>query len=114
MKPHRLRTPVLAGLLVAAASCLAQPVARVTVYANGGIELDGRRISAAELDAGLRQHAARSGVVWYHRERPTAEPHPNADIVVQSIIRHRLPVSLSTRPDFSDYVDAGGVSRPRR
>jgi hypothetical protein len=30
------------------------------------------------------------------------------------IIKHQLPVSMSAKPDFSDYVDKDGVSRPRR
>lgn len=105
---------VLLAALVVSASSFAQPVAKVAVYANGSIELNGRRVSATDLDSGLRLHAGKAGVVWYHRENPAAEPHPNADVVVQTIIRHRLPVSMSTKPDFSDYVDAGGVSRPRR
>jgi hypothetical protein len=33
--------------------------------------------------------------------------------VIQLIIKHQLPVSMSTEPDFSDYVDDKGVSRPR-
>jgi hypothetical protein len=72
------------------------------------------KVTAATLDEALRAHAARSGVVWYYRENPHAEPHPNADIVVQTIIRHRLPVSMSTKPDFSDALDENRVSRPRK
>jgi hypothetical protein len=33
---------------------------------------------------------------------------------VQLIIKYKLPVSMSAKPDFSDYVDAKGVSRPRK
>jgi hypothetical protein len=52
-------------------------------------------------------------VVWYHRENPAGEPPPQGTAVIQLIIKHRLPVSMSTKPDFSDYVDDKGVSRPR-
>ena len=37
-----------------------------------------------------------------------APPAPGAERVA-----HQLPVSMSTKPDFSDYVDSQGVSRPR-
>lgn len=109
-----LRRWAFAAIMLAATAAHAQPVAKVAVFANGSIELDGRRVSAAVLDGALKAHAAKSGVVWYHRENPTAQPHPNADVVVQTIIHHRLPVSMSTKPDFSDYVDPAGVSRPRK
>jgi hypothetical protein len=29
------------------------------------------------------------------------------------IIKHQLAVSMSSKPDSSDYVDKDGVSRPR-
>lgn len=97
----------------AAMAVQAQPVAKVTVFANGSIELDGRRVTVAALDDALRALATKSGVVWYHRESPAAKPHPNAGLVIQTIVKHRLPVSMSAKPDFSDYVDQNGVSRPR-
>ena len=40
-------------------------------------------------------------------------PPPQGQAVIQLIIKHQLPVSMSTKPDFSDYVDDKGVSRPR-
>jgi hypothetical protein len=52
-------------------------------------------------------------VVWYHRENPASEPPSQGQAVIQLIIKHQLPVSMSTKPDFSDYVDDKGVSRPR-
>lgn len=113
--PSLLRcSALLAALLAASTFALAQPVAKVAVFANGSIELDGKKVSTSALDESLRLHATKSGVVWYHRENPAGQPHPNADVVVQTIIRHRLPVSMSTKPDFSDYVDQNGVVRPRK
>jgi hypothetical protein len=34
--------------------------------------------------------------------------------VVELVVKHRLPISMSTKPDFSDYVDGDGTSRPRK
>lgn len=114
MRASITKAVVVIMLSMAAASAQTPPVAKVRVFADGSFELNGRKTSAAALDEALKAHAARSGVVWYYRENPLAEPHPNADIVVQAIIRHRLPVSMSTQPDFSDYVDENRVSRPRK
>ncbi len=57
--------------------------------------------------------ASDNGGVWYHRQNPASEPPPQGPAVIQMIIKHQLPVSMSSRPDFSDYVDSKGVSRPR-
>lgn len=38
------------------------------------------------------------GEVWYFRENPQAEPHSNAMAVVELVVKHRLPISMSTRP----------------
>ena len=108
------RWAVCAALALAAASAGAQPVVKVRVFANGAFELEGPKATAATLDEALRAHAARSGVVWCYRENPHAEPHPDADIVVQTIIRHRLPVGISAKPDFSGALDDNRVSRSRK
>jgi hypothetical protein len=34
--------------------------------------------------------------------------------VVQRVVALKLPISLSSKPDFSDWVDAKGVSHPRQ
>ena len=114
MRSLARRALILAALVLAAAPACAQPVLKVKVFADGVIEADGRRTTVQALDGTLRAHAARSGAVWYYREDPRAEPHPNANLVIQAIIRYKLPVSLSTKPDFSDYVDENGVPRPRK
>jgi hypothetical protein len=111
---RRLLRLILAVAMLAAMAVQAQPVAKIAVFSNGAIELDGRRVTVEALDDALRALSGRSGVVWYHRENPAAEPHRNAGLVIQAIVKHRLPVSMSAKPDFSDYVDQNGVSRPRK
>jgi hypothetical protein len=113
-----MRTFLLAAALTVATICNvqaadAEPVARVTVTASGAVLLDGRPTTLPALDARLRSLKAAGGAVWYHRENPAAEPPPQGNAVVQMIIKHRLPVSMSSRPDFSDWIDDKGVSRPR-
>jgi hypothetical protein len=53
-------------------------------------------------------------VVWYYRENPTDEPHPNAMKVIEQVAQNKLPIRLSMRPDYSDAVDDKGVSHPGR
>ena len=108
---------LLAGLIVAALlvppASGAERVARIAVFSSGAVQLDGRPTTLPALDQELRKLKADKGVVWYHRENPASEPPPQGAEVIQLIIKHQLPVSMSTKPDFSDYVDGQGVSRPR-
>ena len=103
---------VLATFMVLPASAT-ERVVKVTVLASGVVQLDGRPTSLPALDEELRKLKADNGVVWYHRQDPASEPPPQGAAVIQMIIKHQLPVSMSSRPDFSDYVDSAGVSRPR-
>jgi hypothetical protein len=108
---------VLAGLVLAMVLVLpasgAERVAKVAVFASGVVQLDGRPTTLPALDEELKKLKADNGVVWYHRQNPASEPPPQGTAVIQMIIKHKLPVSMSAKPDFSDYVDEKGVSRPR-
>jgi len=108
---------LLAGLVLAVMMALpasgAERVAKVAVFASGAVQLDGRPTTLPALDEELKKLKADNGVVWYHRQNPASEPPPQGTAVIQMIIKHKLPVSMSSRPDFSDYVDEKGVSRPR-
>jgi hypothetical protein len=108
---------LLVALIIACGGVMspvgAEPVAKVSVLASGVVLLDGTPTTLPALEERLKTVKAANGVVWYHRENPAAEPPPQGTAVVQLIIKYRLPVSMSTKPDFSDVVDANGVSRPR-
>jgi hypothetical protein len=90
-----------------------EPVAKVTVLESGAVLLDGRPTTLPALEERLKALKAANGAVWYHRQNPASEPPPQGTAVVQLIIKHQLPVSMSAKPDFSDYVDKDGVSHPR-
>jgi hypothetical protein len=55
-----------------------------------------------------------NGVVWYYRENGQAEPTPQAMAAIKLIIENSLPISMSSKADFSDYIDAAGNSLPRQ
>jgi biopolymer transport protein ExbD len=86
-------------------------VLKVTVTANGEIALDGHPATLDQLSARLTELKQAGGEVWYYRENPSAEPHMNAMKVIELVADNRLSIQLSSKPDFSDYVDDKGVAR---
>jgi hypothetical protein len=81
---------------------------------DGTIFVDDRESTLGGVDSSLRELAAAKGIVWYYREHPGGESPPAAGQVIQLVIANHLPISFSTKPDFSDVVDPRtGVSRPR-
>jgi hypothetical protein len=91
----------------------AEQVAKVSVLSSGKVLLNGEPTTLAALDAALSLLAASKGVVWYYREGAELVGPPAASKqVTELIIKHRLPISMSTKPDFSDTVGADG--RPHR
>lgn len=108
------RTFIAVSLVLPQASMAQAPrVLKVAALADGTIRADTKQVDLASLDALLERLKVEKGVVWYFRENPTQEPHPRAMDAIKLVVKHGLPVSMSTRPDFSDYVDASGTSRPR-
>jgi hypothetical protein len=87
---------------------------RISVLTSGEIRIDGEPTSAAALDSRFATLAKAGGEIWYYRESAQGEPHPNAMRVMELVVKHRLPITLSSKPDFSDYIDAIGESHPRQ
>jgi hypothetical protein len=86
----------------------------VAVTKTREIFADGTKIGLPELKLAFAKLSAEHGVVIYYREDSSAaEPHPNAMAVVQAIVEARLPVSLSTTPDFSTVVLPDGTVKKR-
>jgi hypothetical protein len=85
---------------------------KISVLANGAILLDGQPADLEQLDAVLQRVKQNHGRVWYYRESAGAQP-PAGLAVIQRVVRHKLPISLSSKPDFSDWVDGKGVSHAR-
>ena len=91
-----------------------RPAFRISVLASGKILINGRESSFPEIKLALEKARNDKGAVWYYRENPRAEPSPQAMEVVKLIIANKLPVSFSSKPDFSDYIDEKGQSQPRK
>jgi hypothetical protein len=84
------------------------PVLKVAVYADGRLTVDGMASTVQTLRESLRSLSEKHGVVWYYREAGQQEPPPIATEVMQAVIDARLPIRLSSRPDYSDSIGLDG------
>ena len=122
MSLHINRRPLFACLAAAALMVVSlfnliadsREVLKIAITASGQITANGRPTTIEELIPILRELAKKKGEVWYYREEPEADPHPNAMQVLAAIVDCNLPILLSTKPDYSDSVDEKGRSVPRR
>lgn len=86
---------------------------KIRVFADGGIIASDKPIHLDQLAEQMLALKKSGGTVWYYRESADGEPHENAMLVMQLIVENKLPILLSTKPDFSDAVGPDGYSHPR-
>jgi hypothetical protein len=79
-------------------------ILKVSIIATGELLLDGLPITVASLEQVITQSEATNLIVWYYRENAVDEASPLAMEVLKLITERRLPIRLSSRPDFSDAV----------
>ena len=84
------------------------PILKIAVMADGRIMVDGSPATMESLRTSLKQLAEQKGVVWYYRETGEAAPPPQSAEVIQAVIENRLPIRLSSRPDYSDAIGMDG------
>ena len=84
------------------------PIVKVAVFADGHITADGQPATLDSLRESFKTLAAQKGVVWYYRETGHSEPPPQAMEVMKAVIAARLPIRLSSRPDYSDAIGIDG------
>jgi hypothetical protein len=104
---------LLLGLWLVTSYVAAQDgVVKISALSNGALLLNGKPTDLPTLEAALKSVSTAGGEVWYYRENPAKEPPPIAMAAVQLVIKYRLLVSFSSKPDFSDTVDpnTGGFS----
>ena len=89
-------------------------VLKIAVFTSGEIRADSKKVSLEDLDVLLAANAKKNGVVWYYREAGEEEPPPKATEVIKLVVKHKRPISMSSKPDFSDTLDENGNSRPRK
>jgi hypothetical protein len=89
------------------------PVLKIAVLADGHITVDGSPATVDSVRVSLERLAEQKGVVWYYREAPDAKAPSEATEVIQAVIANRIPISLSSRPDYSDALGPDGRLVPR-
>ena len=120
---HRARALGILAVALAAAACSkgaatnCPGVIYVSVLADGSVRVNGGPVALDDLANALAQQKRNAKVVFYYREAGAGEPNgAQAKAVataMTSIMSLGMPVSLSSKPDFSDSIDADGRSRPR-
>lgn len=84
------------------------PVLKIAVFADGRLTVDGTAATIQSLQASLRSLSEKHGVVWYYREAGQQEPPPIAMDVIKAVANAKLPIRLSSRPDYSDAIGPDG------
>jgi hypothetical protein len=88
---------------------LSTPILKIAVMTDGSITVDGSPATTESLRASLKQLAQQKGVVWYYREAGQSAGSPQSAEVMQAVIENRLPIRLSSRPDYSDAIGMDGT-----
>lgn len=86
----------------------------VQALKSGTIMVDGKPVTLAQLKAELTRIKEAKGAVLYYREDAIQEPTEQQQIVFLQIVKAQVPISLSSKPDFSDVIDENGQSHPRK
>jgi hypothetical protein len=74
------------------------------VLATGELLLDDSPSSVARLEEVFSESEGTQLIIWYYRENAATDPPPIATEILKIITENRLPIRLSSRPDFSDVV----------
>jgi hypothetical protein len=113
---YRLLTFCLVAALLEVVACKKQPnsmstntaVLKIAVLADGRVTVDGSPATMDSVRASLKRLREQNGVVWYYREASNKQPSPQATEIIQVVIDNRLPIKLSSRPDYSDAIGMDG------
>jgi hypothetical protein len=88
-------------------------VVKISVLSNGELLADGEKVTIDQLAPRLAKVKKANGHVLYYREDAGGEPPATGMQVIKLVIDNQLPVSLSTKADFSDCVDDKGQAHQR-
>jgi len=82
---------------------------KISVLADNSLLLEGRPITLDELAQALDGATNPGAAVWYYRENAAGEAPPVAAQAMKLIVDRRLPVKLSSKPDFSDSIGPDAI-----
>ena len=90
-----------------------KPHVKISVLQSGKILIDGTESTIAQVGQRILQLKSEGGLVWYYREAGQQDPPSEAMQVIKLVAENGLPITLSSKPDFSDYIGEDGLSYPR-
>jgi hypothetical protein len=89
-------------------------IAKIKIDRSGTISLNEEKVTLDGLKEALVESKKSNGVVWYYREDSEHELQPGVNSIIQAVMgiltTVGMPVKLSSRPDYSDYIDEEGRS----
>lgn len=89
----------------------------VSVFNDGSIQINGNSVRLDDFTEKLNDLKPSAKYIFYYREAARGEPTDQQwgliKEVLDGMMQLRLPISLSSKPDFSDVVDGAGNSHPR-
>ena len=86
---------------------------KISIFRDGSVKIDEVDMELQAAVERIRQADAAQTKALYYCEAGQEKPHPNAMTILKAITDARLPVMLSTEPDFSTVVGPDGQPRPR-
>jgi hypothetical protein len=81
---------------------------QIKISQAGGITANGEPITHQEARALLERLRDCSGEVWYYREQASQRASDDAMRVIRFVEEYGLPITFSSKEDFSDVVDGSG------
>ncbi len=88
-------------------------IAKIRVANTGQISINGHDVTFAQLEPMIKHLRATDGTVWYYREGGGGRPPSEMMQVIKLVIDNGVRMSLSSKSDFSTYIDKKGEIHPR-
>jgi hypothetical protein len=79
-------------------------VLKLSVHANGDLLLNGEPATMVQIQPAIENLAKEGGIIWYYRENSAEGPPPATKEILDLVVKYRLPIRLSSKPDFSDSI----------
>jgi biopolymer transport protein ExbD len=112
-EPSQSSAPPSTPEVEASTTVIPDETIKISVFRDGSVKIDGLEMELEAAVARIGQVNAAETKALYYRESGQEEPHPNAMSILKAVTDARLPVMLSTEPDFSTVVGPDGQPKPR-
>ncbi|MGZ8144793.1 MAG: hypothetical protein ACXWTG_11575 [Methylosarcina sp.] len=91
-----------------------ESIVQISVLASGQMLINGQPAGLGAIKDAFKGLKSEKPAVWYYREEAQSEPLRETMAVIELVMKYGLPISMSSKPDFSDYIDQNGFSQQRK